>query len=49
MDVLCSNLASVLIVQNTHLNKTSMVLVLMSAQFERGLTDNVTFVDMFLL
>lgn len=27
VDVLCSNLASVLIVQNPHLNKTSMMLV----------------------
>lgn len=28
VDVLCSNLASVLIVQNPHLNKTSMMLVM---------------------
>lgn len=29
VDVLCSNLASVLIVQNPHLNKTSMMLVML--------------------
>lgn len=39
VDVLCSNLASVLIVQNPHLNKTSMTLVLTCAQFEKGLID----------
>lgn len=37
VDVLCSNLASVLIVQNPHLNKTSMMLVMTCAQFEKGL------------